>query len=373
MTSTAKGPQVRRMSSADLGIIHDKIPWRFCFVGGWMDLKWVNEHWNGCIVTINIKFHAGICKDECGLATSSRKVLAKIWDGKPPTHLTAMEAAQCLWGAENFHAAATEERTYYAGSQDHIGLFFPGINKLCYSGGRHWPYEVVSLNDPSDPKQKAIFDWLERVVHIVDIPFVSRPEGYSSQEVNYLKDPNVPNATKAAMVKALAEASEAAWQAIIAMDADKLGKALSDTMEAWQVALPYTVNPYLGKDESKGKQLAEFVAKYDRPHTKGCLFSGAGGGFLMVISEAPVAGAMQMKLNHDHIVKPYDSDTLAYATQHNSCSAPPPKPPWGEWSPWQFDLEGKPLNKPVSPYGKYYVAGAVAAALAAGVLLGRKM
>ena len=43
-----------------------------------------------------------------------------------------------------------------------------------------------------------------------------------------------------------------------------------------QAALPYTVNPYLGKDESKGKQLAEFVAKYDRPHTKGCLFSGAG-------------------------------------------------------------------------------------------------
>ena len=56
---------------------------------------------------------------------------------------------------------------------------FSGVNKLCYSGGRHWPHEVISLTDPSDQKQAAIFKWLERVVHIVDIPFVSRPQGYS--------------------------------------------------------------------------------------------------------------------------------------------------------------------------------------------------
>ena len=37
-------------------------------------------------------------------------------------------------------------------------------------------------------------------------------------------------------------------QAILAMDARKLGKALSDTMRAWSVMLPYTTDPYLGKD-----------------------------------------------------------------------------------------------------------------------------
>ena len=36
---------------------------------------------------------------------------------------------------------------------------------------------------------------LRSVVHIVDIPFVSRPPGFSSQEINYLKDPSVPRAT----------------------------------------------------------------------------------------------------------------------------------------------------------------------------------
>ena len=177
-----------------------------------MDLKWCNEFWSGCIVTINIKFHPGICKDECGLATSSRKVARKVWNGTVPKWLPPLQAAQFLWGAENFDAAATEARPYWAGSQDHCGLMFSGVNKLVYEGGRHWPKEVISLNDPSDPRQAAIFKWLEKVVHIVDIPFVSRPAGYSSQTINYLKDPNVSRDVKMALVKPLAEASEACWQ-----------------------------------------------------------------------------------------------------------------------------------------------------------------
>ena len=172
-----------------------------------MDLKWCNEFWSGCIVTINIKFHPGICKDECGLATSSRKVARKVWNGTVPKWLPPLQAAQFLWGAENFDAAATEARPYWAGSQDHCGLMFSGVNKLVYEGGRHWPKEVISLNDPSDPRQAAIFKWLEKVVHIVDIPFVSRPAGYSSQTINYLKDPNVSRDVKMALVKPLAEAS----------------------------------------------------------------------------------------------------------------------------------------------------------------------
>jgi len=226
---------------------------------------------------------------------------------------------------------------------------------------------------PTDPKQAEIFKWLEKVLYIVDIPFVSRPEGYSSQEINYLKDPSVPEAKKQQMVKALAESSEAAWQSILKMDSVGLGKALTSTMAAWKTMLPYTVNPYLNKDDVKGKQLAEFVAKYDYPNTRGCLFSGAGGGFLMVVSDSPVQGAMQMKLNHDHIVKPYESDTLDYATKHNSLNPPPEKPPWGEWSPWQFDLQGRPLNKPTPPHQKWLIAGAVVAAVAAGVMLGKKV
>ena len=38
------------------------------------------------------------------------------------------------------------------------------------------------------------------------------------------------------------------------------------------------------------------VFRYDAPHTHGCLFSGAGGGFLMVISDTPVEGGLKIKV-----------------------------------------------------------------------------
>lgn len=359
--------------SLPMSAFHETIPWRFCFSGGWMDLKWVNEFYSGCAITINIKFNPGICKDECGLATSSRKVAAKLWNGTVPNYLSPLDAAKSLWGAENFDAAATEERPYWAGSQDHCGLMFAGVNKLCYAGGRHWPFQVVSLNDPTDPRQAAIFRWLESVVYIVDIPFVSRPSGYSSQEINYMKEPSVSRATKTAMARALAEASEAAWEAILAMDAPKLGKALSDTMDAWGVMLPYTTDPYLGKDASKSAQLREFVQKYDRPHTHGCLFSGAGGGFLMVVSDTPVAGGMKMAINHTSPCLPYTSATLEEALSAPKAGPPPDSPPWGVHNPWHLDIHGQPFPTTTPTRAKLVAAAVGLAALSAGVAIGRAL
>jgi hypothetical protein len=45
-----------------------------------------------------------------------------------------------------------EKVSYSAGSQDHCGLLFPGVNKLNYTG-QHFPSSVIQLNDPSDPLQ----------------------------------------------------------------------------------------------------------------------------------------------------------------------------------------------------------------------------
>ena len=59
-----------------------------------MDLKWVNEFYSGCAITINIKFNKGICQDQCGLATSSRKWAAKVWNGSVPNYLKPLQAAR---------------------------------------------------------------------------------------------------------------------------------------------------------------------------------------------------------------------------------------------------------------------------------------
>jgi len=296
---------------------HNIIPWRFCFAGGWMDLKWCNELYHGCVVTINFKHHPGICKDQAGLATSSRKHWRTLWNGKVPKALEAGVAAKYLYGAENFghfgkyvgSMPEWEKTSYSAGSQDHCGLLFPGISRLNYTGA-HWPSSRINLHDRSDPKQAAIFDWLEEHLYILEIPFESRPGNYNSQRINYLTDPDVPLDDKKRMVEALATASDLAWKGIISMDADKLGQGLSDTMKAWEAMLPYTVDPFKKDHPEKSKELREYWTQYDRPHTKGCLFSGAGGGFLMIISDKPIENAMKIQLNTDHIVKPFPSDNV---------------------------------------------------------------
>ena len=294
---------------------HQEFPWRLCFAGGWMDLPFCNKYGSGCVVTINIKFNPDVCKDLCGLATSTRKHAIRLWSGKFPKHLGAKEAILDLFGIENVDYFGIGTKSYSAGSQDHCGLIYPGINKLYYDNS-FFPKKVLHLNDPLDPKQTAVFAWLEQVLYIVSIPFESRPGDYDSQRVNHLTDTTVAEESKRAMVSALANASELAFTSICAMDSAGLGRALSETMAAWEAMLPYTVDPYQADhrgypgDEEKSRELRKFWKSYDYPHTHGCLFSGAGGGFLMVISDTIVPGGVKIKINHDHYCKPFPSDTL---------------------------------------------------------------
>lgn len=320
-------------SKDNIGMFNESIPWRLCFAGGWMDLKWCNELWPGSVITINIKFHPKVCSDQCGLATSSRKHAIKLWNGRIPKHLEAEQAAQYLYAAETFSHFGSERCPYSAGSQDHCGLLFPGLNKLCYDGS-NWPSKVLTLNDPDDPEQARVFQWLESVLYIVEIPIKARPGDYNSQKINKLLDPAVPVQDKVAMVKALAEASECAWEGITTMNSAKLGRALSDTMRAWATMLPYTVDPYLGgntfqppgDDSEKSAFLKEFVSRFDAPHTQGCLFSGAGGGFLMVISDSPILSdspVTKIKINHDHYCRSFPSGTLHSEPRDSRYDFPP--------------------------------------------------
>ena len=82
-------------SLADTAAFHESIPWRFCLAGGWMDLKWCNELCHGCAITINIQFHPGVCRDFCGLATSSRKHAIQLWNGR--CAIAASTATSCYY------------------------------------------------------------------------------------------------------------------------------------------------------------------------------------------------------------------------------------------------------------------------------------
>jgi len=110
------------------------------------------------------------------------------------------------------------------------------------------------------------------------IPLDSRPDGY---------DPLISKKITKAKVQRLADASEAVWTAMLDCDAAGIGRAFTETLRATKAILPNTVPSHLDP----------VWQKYDK-ETHGCLFTGCGGGFLMVIAEEkPSDDAFQMKIN----------------------------------------------------------------------------
>ncbi|MBC8401392.1 MAG: adenylyltransferase/cytidyltransferase family protein [Candidatus Marinimicrobia bacterium] len=234
-----------------------RFPTRVCLAGGWLDQPWVSEIHSGPVVVVAL-WPTVDFEDRCGMASSSRKVAKKIWgdqlpDGDPE------ENARILFGAENPPGSP-----YVSGSQDQLGLFMPGVNKLCYDG-KFWPFQINSAVD------KETCDWLSSVLHMVY--FRKRPDGY-----NPLLEQNV---TKSGVEK-LAASGELCWQSILKRDVKGLGASLTQTLKAWHEILPLTVPDYAWEE----------IRKYD--HFPGATFSGSGGGYVIVASEEPVDGAFKV-------------------------------------------------------------------------------
>lgn len=244
-------------------------PWRVCLAGGWLDQPWVSKLSPGGVIVVNVDPDQHF-KTRSGLATSSRTYGMALWgtkNGGSPPDAKPEQLARWLFNVEN-----PIDCQYVSGSQDALGLMLPGINYLEYDG-TYWPRKVSSITDTSTTQ------WLQKVLWLVPLP--SRPPGY-----NPLKEKNLtPEITKD-----LAAASKSAWEAIKAKNAPQLGRALTETRRCWRAMLPETV-PMPRSQQWIEPYLAE-------PHL-GCLFSGAGGGFLMVVSETetPQLAANAFKLS----------------------------------------------------------------------------
>lgn len=240
-----------------------RFPYRLCLAGGWLDQPWVSEIYPGPVVVAQI--WPGMDFDNrSGLATSSREVAVKLWgdrypDGDPHTN------ARLLFGAENPPGSK-----YVSGSQDHLGLLLPGINRLHYNGG-YWPDKIESLTD------KETCDWLTEVLWLVKLN--PRPAGYDPLKEKHLGK-NI--------VKELAGSGEQCWQGIVSRNVNLLGKGLTGTYLAWRKMLPYTVPDDIMKILEK-----EFFPVYP-----GAITSGSGGGYVIVASEKPVENGIKVKIRY---------------------------------------------------------------------------
>ncbi len=246
-----------------------RIPNRLQLAGGWIDQPFVSQllpEPPGSMVVVALEPTFRVM-DRSGCASGTRAIATKLWRGKLPSRPPA-ELVRELYAAEN--AGKTEP----SGSQDMIGLVYPGINRLDYDYRVHggvFPAHIETLNDARAGR------WLEKVLHL--LPVEPRPEGYNPLGEKNL-DPK--------WVRRLGQTGKDCFTAIKNRDLALLGASLNDTMLCWAKLLPQVVRHPLIKFDLPG------LLKVYQKQYPGAMFSGCGGGYLLVVSKEPVPGALKV-------------------------------------------------------------------------------
>jgi len=262
---------VNPSAAAQLVEVIGAIPYRMAFAGGWIDQPFVsrlNPSPPGSMVVVGLE---PVCwfMERAGMATGTRKVAMRLWGGRLPER-DPLELVKQLYAEEN------RDQPEPSGSQDMIGLIYPGVNRLDYDfqyEGGIFPSHIESNNDP------WIAQWLEEVIYMV--PVAQRPEGYNPLGIKNL-DPK--------WIERLGRTGRDCYDAILACDARALGASMNECMACWEAILPHTVRHETVKVDLKGI-LAYYQANY-----AGAMYSGCGGGYVYVVSERPVPGGFRVKV-----------------------------------------------------------------------------
>ena len=248
-----------------------RLPHRLQLAGGWIDQPFVSRHNPqppGAMVVVQIEPNFRPM-DRSGLASGTRAVAEKLWRGRLPQRPQA-ELVRELYAAEN------AGKKQPSGSQDMIGLVYPGVNRLDYDyqiEGGVFPAHIESCNRP------AVARWLEKVLHL--LPIEPRPPGYDPLGIKNLNPK---------WVARLGQSGHDCFGAICRRDAKALGESLNLNMRCWEKLLPQTVrHPLLKVD------LMQLLRAYQQRYA-GAMYSGCGGGYLLVVSEAPVPGAFRVNV-----------------------------------------------------------------------------
>lgn len=196
------------------------IPTRLDLAGTWIDQPYVSQYHPGWAITISLEPTFEV-RDRCGLSTSTRKMIQKIWPVKLPKMDPEM-LARLVFCFENH---PEREDGHISGAQDSIGICVPGLCRHYYDN-HFWPAKVEYTND------EMTLRFLEQ--HLVMIPMEPRKPGCSVVEGKDITP---------AKVKALADAAEACWHAIIAKDLDAFTSAYKASFEAQIAMFPGMVTP----------------------------------------------------------------------------------------------------------------------------------
>jgi hypothetical protein len=155
-------------------------------------------------------------------------------------------------------------------------LIYPGVNRLDYDyavNGGVFPAHIESLTSTRQAR------WLGKVLHL--LPIEPRPHGYNPLGIKRLEPKWIARLGRSGMD---------CFEAIEKMDAEALGASLNQTMLCWEKLLPHVIAHPLIKIDLKA------ILKIYQRCFAGAMFSGCGGGYVIVVSEKPVPGAFKVNV-----------------------------------------------------------------------------
>ena len=237
-------------SSTDLKQSPCMIPTRIDIAGTWIDQPYVSQYAPGWAITASIEPTFEI-RERCGLSTSTRNVIRRIWPYQLP-NMDPEILARLVFCFENH---PEREDGIISGAQDAIGICIPGVCRHWYDN-HFWPHKIETCND------ERIFCWLEK--HLVMVPMEPRQQGCSVVEGKDITEPKV---------KALADAAERCWNAMMAMDLEAFATAFKDSFNAQIAMFPAMIQGCVPAYIEKYSSLSDVLA-WKMP--------GAGGGGYLI-------------------------------------------------------------------------------------------
>ncbi|MBQ3354833.1 MAG: adenylyltransferase/cytidyltransferase family protein [Bacteroidales bacterium] len=253
-------------SSTDLKKTQSRIPTRLDIAGTWIDQPYVSCFAPGWAITISLEPNFEI-RERCGLSTSTRNVIKRIWPYQLP-NMDPETLARLVFCFENH---PERDDGIISGAQDAIGICVPGLCRHWYNN-HFWPEKIETCHDES------ILQWLEN--HLVMIPMEPRKPGCSVMEGKDITE---------AKVKTLANAAERCWEAIMNKDLKTFSEAYRDSFNAQTALFPAMIQGCV----------PSYIQKYEHQVLAYKMPGAGGGGYLACV----VDNAAQFSDKHPEAIQ----------------------------------------------------------------------
>lgn len=242
--------------------VKPQLPYRLDLAGTWIDQPYVSKYGAGWAITISLEPTIEFM-ERGGMSTSTRNAMKKIWPYNLPNY-DPEKLAKLVFCFEN----EPEKGGHISGAQDAIGICIPGLSRHYYDN-HYWPEKIETIHD------EAILSWLEN--HLCMIPTFPRPEGTSVIEGCKID---------AEGVKALAEAAEKCWEAILKRDLQAFAAAFRASFEAQTAMFPAML----------ANGVEEWIDRYKEKALAWKLSGAGAGGYLALVCEVPPVEAIRIKI-----------------------------------------------------------------------------